>query len=99
MRGRVVITGLGVVSPNGTGIPEFLHAIKNGVSGIKFIPQYEELKFNCQVCGVPDFEWEQLKNYISETSLHGLKGKGIAYGIKAALDAWMDAGNSIANEQ
>ncbi|HEY5461743.1 MAG TPA: beta-ketoacyl-[acyl-carrier-protein] synthase family protein [Hanamia sp.] len=99
MSRRVVITGLGVVSPNGIGIPDFLHAIQNGVSGIKFMPQYEELKFNCQVSGMPEFEWEQLRNYITETSLYGLKGKGIAYGLKAALDAWMDAGNNIVREE
>ena len=98
MGNRVVITGLGVVSPNGTNIPDFLHAIENGVSGITFVPEYQELKFNCQVSGVPRFEWEQLHNYITETSLYGLKGKGIAFGIKAALDAWMDAGNEIVSD-
>ena len=96
---RVVITGLGVVSPNGMDIPDFLYAIQNGISGIRFVPHYEELKFNCQVSGMPQFEWEQLRNYITETSLYGLKGKGIAFGIKAALDAWMDAGNPIASEE
>jgi 3-oxoacyl-(acyl-carrier-protein) synthase len=99
MSKRVVITGLGVISPNGTNIPDFLHAIQNGVSGIRFIPQYEDLKFNCQVAGMPEFEMEQLRNYITETSLYGLKGKGIAYGIKAALDAWMDAGNEIVSQE
>lgn len=99
MSRRVVITGLGVVSPNGIGIPDFLHAIQNGISGIKYMPQYEELKFNCQVSGMPEFEWEQLRNYITETSLYGLKGKGIAFGLKAALDAWMDAGNNIVSEE
>jgi 3-oxoacyl-(acyl-carrier-protein) synthase len=99
MGNRVVITGLGVVSPNGIGVPDFLHALQNGISGIKYIPEFEELKFNCQVAGQPEFEWEQLHNYISETSLYGLKGKGIAYGIKAALDAWMDAGNPIVSEE
>jgi len=99
MSKRVVITGLGVVSPNGMNVPDFLHSIKNGISGIKYVPQFEELKFNCQVCGMPEFEWEQLRNYITETSLYGLKGKGIAFGIKAALDAWMDAGNPIVGEE
>ncbi len=98
MNNRVVITGLGVVSPNGLTIPDFLHAIRNGVSGIRFIPEYADLKFNCQVSGIPEFEWDQLHNYITETSLYGLKGKGIAYGIKAALDAWTDAGNEIVSE-
>ncbi len=98
MSNRVVITGLGVVAPNGIGVPDFLHAIQNGISGIKFYPEFEELKFNCQVGGFPQFEIEQLHGYISETSLYGLKGKGIAYGIRAALDAWVDAGNEIAGE-
>jgi 3-oxoacyl-(acyl-carrier-protein) synthase len=98
MGNRVVITGLGVVAPNGLNIPDFLHAIQNGVSGIRFVPEYADLKFNCQVSGTPEFEWDQLRNYITETSLYGLKGKGIAYGIKAALDAWTDAGNEIVAE-
>lgn len=99
MNNRVVITGLGVVSPNGIGIPDFLYAIQNGISGIKFIPQFADLNFNCQVCGIPDFELHQLKNYVTETTLYGLKSKGIGYGIKAALDAWTDAGNHIASVQ
>ena len=92
MNRRVVVTGLGVVSPNGTGLPAFLNALQNGLSGIRFMPLYQELNFSCQVAGVPDFEWEQLKSYISEVTFHGLKGTNIGYGIKAALDAWADAG-------
>jgi hypothetical protein len=47
---------------------------------------------SCHVAGKPEFEWESLKNYISEVSFHGLKGTNIAYGITAALDAWKDSG-------
>jgi 3-oxoacyl-[acyl-carrier-protein] synthase II len=89
---RVVITGLGVVAPNGVGIPAFLQALQNGTSGIKFIPQYKELNFSCQVAGMPAFDWEILKNYISEVTFHGLKGTNIGYGLVAALDAWKDSG-------
>jgi 3-oxoacyl-(acyl-carrier-protein) synthase len=92
MAKRVVITGMGVVSPNGVGIPAFLNAIQNGISGIRFIPKYEDLHMSCHVAGIPEFEWENLQNYISEVSFHGLKGTNIAYGITAALDAWADAG-------
>ena len=92
MSKRVVITGMGVVSPNGIGIPAFLNAIQHGVSGIRFVPNYEDLHMSCHVAGIPEFEWENLKNYISEVSFHGLKGTNIAYGITAALDAWADAG-------
>ncbi|OKS88885.1 beta-ketoacyl-[acyl-carrier-protein] synthase family protein [Mucilaginibacter polytrichastri] len=99
MSKRVVVTGLGVVSPNGVGIPDFLNAIQNGVSGIRFMPMYEELKFSCQVAGMPLFDWEGLKNYISEVSFYGLKARGIGYGLQAALDAWTDAGNAIESDE
>jgi 3-oxoacyl-[acyl-carrier-protein] synthase II len=92
MSKRVVVTGMGVVSPNGIGIPAFLHAIQNGTSGIKFMPRYQELNLGCQVAGMPDFEWESLKNYISEVTFHGLKGTNIGFGVAAALDAWADSG-------
>jgi 3-oxoacyl-(acyl-carrier-protein) synthase len=94
MSRRVVVTGMGVVSPNGVGLSAFLDAIQNGVSGIKFQPLYEELKFSCQVAGKPDFVLEDLKtkNYISEVVFHGLKGTNIGYGLMAALDAWADSG-------
>jgi 3-oxoacyl-(acyl-carrier-protein) synthase len=95
MNRRVVITGLGVVAPNGVGIPDFLHSIQNGISGIKFNPLYEQLNFNCQVSGVPNFEWDQLKNYLPEVTLYGLRGNNIGYAVKAAIDAWTDAGNDI----
>ena len=89
---RVVVTGMGVVAPNGVGIPAFLNAIQNGRSGIRFVPLYEELHMSCHVAGTPEFEWDSLKNYISDVSFHGLKGTNIAYGIIAALDAWADSG-------
>lgn len=92
MNRRVVVTGIGVVSPNGVGVPAFLNAIQNGISGVKFMPLYQELNFSCQVAGKPDFVWDDLKKYISEVTFHGLKGTNIGYGITAALDAWADAG-------
>jgi 3-oxoacyl-(acyl-carrier-protein) synthase len=99
MNRRVVVTGLGVVSPNGLGVPAFLEAIRNGVTGIRYVPQYEALKFNCQVAGIPQFEWDILKNYVSEVTFHGLQGQAIAYGLMAAVDAWKDAGHAVAGEE
>jgi 3-oxoacyl-(acyl-carrier-protein) synthase len=95
MSNRVVVTGMGVVAPNGVGIPAFLHALQNGISGIRFIPLYKDLHFNCQVCGVPDFDFSHLKDYLSEVTFYGLKGSTIGYAIKAAADAWLDAGNKL----
>ena len=99
MSKRIVVTGLGVVSPNGIGIPAFLHAIQNGISGIKFMPHYRELNFSCQLAGMPAFEWEGLKNYISDVTFHGLKGTNIGYGLAAALDAWADSGMTYETDE
>lgn len=92
MNKRVVVTGLGVVSPNGVGVPAFLDAVKNGISGIQFVPLYQELNMSCQVAGMPPFEWDNLKNYISDVTFYGLKGTNIGYGLMAAMDAWADSG-------
>ncbi|HEY4194819.1 MAG TPA: beta-ketoacyl-[acyl-carrier-protein] synthase family protein [Mucilaginibacter sp.] len=99
MKRRIVVTGLGVVSPNGVGIPDFLNAIQKGISGIKFVPLYEELHMSCQVAGQPAFEWDSLKKYISEVTFHGLKGTNIGYGITAAMDAWIDSGMQLDTEE
>jgi len=99
MSRRVVITGMGVVSPNGVGIPAFLSAIRHGVSGIRYDPAYKDLHFNCQVAGKPEFDWDRLKGYVSEITFHGLQGHALGYGIMAALDAWTDSGNDIGGKE
>ena len=50
---RVVVTGMGVVAPNAHGTEAFSRALRDGVSGIRHIPSLAELKFACQVAGVP----------------------------------------------
>ena len=53
MTRRVVITGLGVVAPNGSSVPEFEEAIRKGQSGIRHVEAMAEAKFGCTVGGVP----------------------------------------------
>ena len=50
---RVVITGMGVVSPNAIGLENFLKAIQKGKSGITFHQKLRDLKFSCCIGGVP----------------------------------------------
>ena len=47
MKRRVVVTGLGVIAPNGHGLDEYESALRNGKSGIRFQPELAELKFGC----------------------------------------------------
>jgi len=92
---RVVITGLGVVAPNGTTVSDFNQAIYEGTSGIRYIPELNELKFSCQVAGKPNYEVDYLNNYFNKVQLKGLNASGLEYGVIAGLDAWRDAGLSI----
>jgi 3-oxoacyl-(acyl-carrier-protein) synthase len=97
MHNRVVITGLGVVAPNGVGLPLFTEALKNGHSGIKHDPELERLLFSCQIAGKPSVSAELAAQYFSELELKGLNSTGILYGVIAGMDAWKDAGLSVSD--
>ncbi|MFB9079314.1 beta-ketoacyl-[acyl-carrier-protein] synthase family protein [Flavobacterium procerum] len=99
MSKRVVITGLGVVAPNGIGIKEFCHAIKNGISGIKHNNNLEELQFSCQIAGTPQITEELKAEYFTELELRGLNSSGILYGVIAGMEAWKNAGLLVENNE
>ncbi|HET8547759.1 MAG TPA: beta-ketoacyl-[acyl-carrier-protein] synthase family protein [Bryobacteraceae bacterium] len=48
---RVVITGIGAVSPNGTGRERFWEATRNGVSGVRRIRSFDPAKLAVQIAG------------------------------------------------
>lgn len=48
---RVVITGMGVVSPVGNDLPSFWESLKAGRSGIGRISAFDTEKFDCQIAG------------------------------------------------
>lgn len=92
MASRVVITGMGVVAPNGVGLPDFRAAIKTGKSGIRFDSQLEELQFSCQIAGKPKLDQDLISRYFSALELRNFNSSGILYGVIAGMDAWLDAG-------
>ena len=91
MSRRVVITGLGVVAPNGVGLEAYEEALRAGTSGIRHIPLLEEKKFGCQVAGVPQGVDELVSELFDEDDLRAMNSNH-RFGCIAALDAWLDAG-------
>lgn len=58
-RRRVVITGLGVLAPNGIGKEDFWATIVNGKSGIKRITRFDPSPFKSQIAG-------EINNFVPE---------------------------------
>jgi 3-oxoacyl-[acyl-carrier-protein] synthase II len=57
MKPRVVVTGIGAVSPNGVGRERFWDATKRGQSGVRRITRFDPLGFQVQIAGeVADFD-------------------------------------------
>jgi 3-oxoacyl-(acyl-carrier-protein) synthase len=94
MRKRVVVTGMGVAAPNAHGLDDFEKALREGRSGIRFQPLLEELKFGCQIAGIPENFDEIRKNYFDREKLMSINDN-IGYASVSAVDAWTDAGFSI----
>jgi 3-oxoacyl-[acyl-carrier-protein] synthase II len=54
---RVVITGMGVVTPLGNSVESFWSNLKNGVSGIRTIDAFDTTGYDCKIGGqVRDFD-------------------------------------------
>ncbi|MCL4188809.1 MAG: beta-ketoacyl-ACP synthase I [Rhodobacteraceae bacterium] len=85
---RVVITGMGIVSPIGNSLGEVEASLRAGRSGISFAPDYAENGFRCQVHGVPRID---LAEHVDKRVLRFM-GPGAAYSYIAMQQAIADAG-------
>ncbi|MFP3998624.1 MAG: beta-ketoacyl-[acyl-carrier-protein] synthase family protein [Desulfobacterales bacterium] len=95
MYNRVVITGMGVVSPNAIGLSDFEQALRQGKSGIRFIPRLEDLKFGCRIGGVPEDFDSKCGEYFQNCRQQSFMSETIRYAVVSAADAWQDAGFSM----
>lgn len=57
---RVVVTGLGAITPIGNNVDQFWSSLQNGVCGIDKITHFDAADFKCQIAGeVKDFDVTQ----------------------------------------
>lgn len=86
---RVVITGLGIVSPVGNTVSSAWENIVSGKSGITRITRFDASNFTSQIAGeVKDFDIQQ---YLSAKEARRMD-IFIHYGMAAAIQAVKDAG-------
>lgn len=89
MRKRVVVTGMGVVSPNGIGRQAFCRAILAGTSGVGAISRFDASSLPVQIAGeVRDFD------ELAWVDAHERKhvSRSVPMAIAASTEALADAG-------
>ena len=86
---RVVVTGLGLITPVGIGVPETWKNIIAGKSGISAISKFDTSNFSSQIAG-------EVKNFDPLQYLNAKEARRmdtfIQYGLAAGIEAIKDSG-------
>ncbi len=86
---RVVITGVGCVTPVGIGRERFWASLHAGVSGVRRIQSFDPSGHAVQIAGeVPDFDWEAELNPKDRKHV----ARTVPLALAAAREAVVDAG-------
>ena len=90
MRRRVVVTGVGCVTPIGNDVQTMWNALLQGRSGIDYITHFDASGFPTKFAGeVKNF---QLGNYVDRPERFEYAGRNIRFAIGAAVQAIRQAG-------
>lgn len=88
---RVVVTGMGIVSCLGNAASTVSSALRDGVSGIRAMPDYAARGLRSQVAGVPQINLDAA----IDRKLKRFMGDAAAYAYVAMRDAIADAGLAV----
>lgn len=92
---RVVITGMGLLTPVGLNVAQTWQNIKAGKSGIAPITKFDTEKFSVKFAGMmPDFD---VTEYITPKEAKKMD-PFIHYGIAVGIQAFQDAGLEVTEE-
>jgi 3-oxoacyl-[acyl-carrier-protein] synthase II len=97
---RVVVTGIGVVSPFGVGRERFWTHISRGCSGVRAMPELEPSDFACRVAApVPPVTTDDLPQVDGDAAIEGRDrsdpkrySRAALIAVIAAREAWNEAG-------
>ncbi|EPZ98660.1 3-oxoacyl-[acyl-carrier-protein] synthase 1 [Glaesserella parasuis MN-H] len=85
---RVVITGIGIISSIGNNKEEVLASLKEGKSGIEFVPKFAEVGMRSQVAGTIKLNPAEL----IDRKIYRFMGDAAAYAYLSMKEAIEDAG-------
>lgn len=95
---RVVVTGIGILSPIGNDAEEVTQSLKTGTSGITAADEYKDLGFRSHVHGDVKINLDQ----VIDRKLRRFMGDGAAYNYLAMEQAIKDSGleeSDVSNER
>lgn len=95
---RVVITGIGIISSIGNNKEEVLASLKEGKSGIEFVPEFAEVGMRSQVAGTIKLNPAEL----IDRKIYRFMGDAAAYAYLSMKEAIEDSGlteDQISNDR
>ena len=98
-RRRVVVTGLGCVSPVGNTVPQAWANLLAGQSGIDLITKFDASAFACKIAGeVKGFDLETYINSKDARTMDSFIHFGVAAAAQAVADAGLPTGEALDDE-
>jgi 3-oxoacyl-[acyl-carrier-protein] synthase II len=95
---RVVVTGMGALTPLGNSITEFWNNLRNGVSGCDFITGFDAAKFKTRfACEIKNFEPTNFLDRKEARKLDRFTQVAVVASDQAVLDAGIDDKNVDTN--
>ena len=99
-RRRVVVTGLGCVSPVGNTVPDTWANLLAGKSGIGLITHFDASAFACKIAGeVRGFNLESYMTTKEARTMDTFIHYGIAAAMQAVADAGLPTGDALGEEE
>lgn len=99
-RRRVVVTGLGCISPVGNTVADSWASLLAGKSGIDLITKFDASNFACKIAGeVKGFDLESYMGSKEARTMDTFIHYGIAAAAQAVADAGLPTGEALGEEQ
>lgn len=91
MKRRVVITGMGAITPIGLGVEEFWNSIKEGKHGFAEITAFDAKDYKCHMAAeVKDFSPEEYMDFKTAKRMDRFAQFAVAASVEALKDSGLD---------